>query len=83
MQLCDLDKILGATLHDTYRIERLLGRGGMGAVFEATHLRLEHRFAVKIFFQTANEDAELLDGLAKGNSGVASCAVLMDFQCIS
>ncbi len=35
-------------LRETYRLERLLGEGGMGTVYEASHLRLRRRFAVKI-----------------------------------
>src|SRR5262249_19176070 len=33
----------GTILHDTYRIERLIGEGGMGSVHVATHLRLPKR----------------------------------------
>jgi hypothetical protein len=40
--------LIGAVLGDAYRLNRLIGRGGMGAVFEATHLRLERRVAVKV-----------------------------------
>ncbi|HEY9281875.1 MAG TPA: protein kinase [Pyrinomonadaceae bacterium] len=36
------------TVEGRYRLERLLGKGGMGAVYEATHLKLGHRVAVKI-----------------------------------
>jgi serine/threonine protein kinase len=36
------------TIEGRYRLERLIGRGGMGAVYEATHLKLNHRVAVKI-----------------------------------
>jgi serine/threonine protein kinase len=39
---------LGTELRDTYRLARLVGRGGMGEVFEATHARLPGRFAVKV-----------------------------------
>ena len=41
---------LGLVLHETYRLERLLGSGGMGAVYEASHTRLPRRFAVKLMF---------------------------------
>jgi serine/threonine-protein kinase len=39
---------LGTTLADRYRIESLLGRGGMGTVFAGTHLWTRRPVAVKI-----------------------------------
>jgi serine/threonine protein kinase len=41
-------EIEGTVLSGTYRIERRLGRGGMGDVYLASHARLPGRFAVKI-----------------------------------
>jgi len=38
---------IGAVIAEKYRLERLLGRGGMGAVFEATHLITGKRVAIK------------------------------------
>lgn len=38
---------IGHTLHDRYRIDALLGQGGMGAVYDAWDLRLGIRCAVK------------------------------------
>jgi serine/threonine-protein kinase len=35
-------------LNGTYRLERILAEGGMGVVYEAQHLRLPRRFAVKV-----------------------------------
>jgi serine/threonine-protein kinase len=38
----------GTILGDSYRVVRRVGFGGMGEVYEATHVRLPGRFAVKI-----------------------------------
>ena len=49
----------GTVLGDAYRIEEPLGRGGMGAVYAARHLRTGRRYAVKTILAGANasEDA--------------------------
>ncbi len=39
--------MIGATLDGRYRIVRCLGAGGMGVVYEAEHLQLSRRFAIK------------------------------------
>ena len=42
-----------------YRIERLLGAGGMGLVYQARHERIDRRFAVKVLRPEVADDAEL------------------------
>ncbi|MBX3217803.1 MAG: serine/threonine protein kinase [Labilithrix sp.] len=46
----------GAVLGETYRIEAPLGRGGMGEVFAARHLRTGRRYAVKVVLGGARAD---------------------------
>ena len=43
-----LDRYVGEVLDDKYRLERLLGKGGMGAVYLATHLGTERYVALKL-----------------------------------
>lgn len=40
--------VVGQILNDSYRIERLIGRGGMASVFEVSNVRLPRRFALKV-----------------------------------
>ncbi len=47
-QVEDLEALVGATLAERYRIDKLLGVGGMGAVFQARHLLLKRDVAVKV-----------------------------------
>jgi tRNA A-37 threonylcarbamoyl transferase component Bud32 len=43
------DELIGTALHDTYVVERVLGEGGMGRVYEAHHTRVPNkRFAIKV-----------------------------------
>src|SRR5688572_27880774 len=39
---------IGSEIRGTYRVVRLIGRGGMGVVYEVTHARLHGRYALKL-----------------------------------
>src|SRR4030095_378870 len=43
-----LEAYVGQVLDEKYRLERLLGQGGMGAVYLATHLGTERFVALKL-----------------------------------
>src|SRR6266852_4287476 len=43
-----LERYVGQVLDDKYRLEHLLGQGGMGAVYLATHLGTERYVALKL-----------------------------------
>jgi eukaryotic-like serine/threonine-protein kinase len=52
--------VIGTTLGDVYRVTREIGRGGMGAVYEGVHLRLNRRVAVKVMARELATNAEAL-----------------------
>jgi serine/threonine protein kinase len=51
---------VGQVLVETYRVERLVAEGGMAAVYEARHLRVPKRFAVKFLRNQLQNHAEAL-----------------------
>lgn len=38
----------GDIINETYRVEKLLGSGGMADVYIVTHLRMPRKFALKV-----------------------------------
>ncbi|MEO6953086.1 MAG: serine/threonine-protein kinase [Polyangia bacterium] len=48
----------GQLLSGTYQLERKIAEGGMGVVYEASHLRLARRFAVKLLARAEDEDED-------------------------
>lgn len=50
----------GTVLGGSYRIERVLGRGGMATVFEASHVRLPRRVAIKVIKADGDHGQEFL-----------------------
>jgi serine/threonine-protein kinase len=50
---------VGSVLKDKYRLDRVLGVGGMAAVYSATHLRNASRVAVKLLHPEMAADANI------------------------
>ena len=52
---------VGTVVGKRYRVDRLLGVGGMGAVFAATHLALGKTYALKILHDVYGRDPDIID----------------------
>lgn len=50
----------GTVLEERYRIDRTLGSGGMGCVYEATHLLIEKKVAIKCLHREFLRDAQVV-----------------------
>ena len=59
---------IGETI-DRYRIEALIGQGGMAAVYRARHIRLDSEHALKVLFVTAPKlcDRLIREGRVQAN----------------
>jgi serine/threonine-protein kinase len=53
------DPLIGQVLEGRYRVESVLGEGGMGTVYEVRHTTLDRRFALKALRRDIARDAEL------------------------
>ncbi len=51
----------GTVLSHTYRVERLLARGGMGEVYRARHVKLGTEHAIKIMLPELAQDTRVID----------------------
>jgi serine/threonine protein kinase len=59
--MAELENYVGQVLDDKYRLERLLGQGGMGAVYLATHLGTERFVALKLITPQFMRDEEFVE----------------------
>jgi serine/threonine protein kinase len=55
----DLKSLIGSVIHERYRVDELLGRGGMGAVFKGYHVSLQRAVAIKVLHPEVGRDAEM------------------------
>ena len=54
------DALIGAVIDQRYRVEALLGEGGMGLVYRATHIQLHKALAIKVLRSENIRDEEVL-----------------------
>ncbi|HET9933114.1 MAG TPA: serine/threonine-protein kinase, partial [Polyangiaceae bacterium] len=73
----------GDLIEGKYRINRQIGEGGMGAVFEGEALRIHRRIAVKVLFPHAGAEDDLarrfqLEAQAAGRIGSSHIVEVID-----
>jgi serine/threonine-protein kinase len=54
------DPIVGQHLAGRYEVVRKIGEGGMGAVYEARHLKIDKRVAVKVLLDKYVQKADVV-----------------------
>ena len=75
---------VGTTIAGKYRLDRLLGKGGMGAVYEATHVGIDRKFALKLLHDQTGRapDSEARferEARAAGRIGHPNIVAVFDF----
>jgi len=76
--------VLGEILADRYRIDELLGDGGMGVVYRAEHVHMKKRVAIKVLHQQWSAFPEIAarferEAIASGNIDSPHVAAATDF----
>ncbi|HZS37228.1 MAG TPA: protein kinase [Polyangia bacterium] len=56
----ELGNLVGEIVDGRYRVERLLGTGGMGAVYEAEHVEIGKKVALKVLHPQYSRQADLV-----------------------
>jgi eukaryotic-like serine/threonine-protein kinase len=80
----DADERVGTLLADRYRLDALLGEGGMGKVYQAEHVLMRKRLAVKILHRELTTVPEVVarferEAMAAANIDHPNIAAATDF----
>ena len=66
------DPLVGATLAETYRVERRIAEGGMGRLYEALHVRVGIKLAIKALRPSSGPRAAAIERVRREARAMAS-----------
>ncbi|MFM2419020.1 MAG: hypothetical protein RL385_3743 [Pseudomonadota bacterium] len=66
------DPLLGRVIDSRYRVERIIGEGGMGIVYGATHIALNKAVAIKVLRGEMARDADAVQRFAQEAQAASS-----------
>lgn len=72
LRFSDPSRAVGEVIGGKYRIDKLLGKGGMGAVYEARHIELEKRVAIKILLPESSVKPQQVERFKREARSAAS-----------
>ena len=78
------DPLLGKSIGGRYRVMDLVGKGGMGAVYEAVHTSTEKRVAIKVLNEQLASDTMVVarfrrEAMASSKLTHENCVQVLDF----
>ena len=59
--MVEIDSLEGKTLGNQYELRRLIGSGGMGAVYRGIQVNLQRDVAIKVLYNRLSSDSEYLE----------------------
>lgn len=71
--------LIGETLDNTYVVERLIGHGGVGAVYKARHCNLPRSFAIKVIPRSVSGKVSI-EGAAGSLIGHPAVVAITDYK---
>lgn len=79
------DELLGTVIDKRYRVDRKIGEGGMGVVFQGEHVTVGNKVAIKVLHPEYSKDEEVVRRLAQearvaGTLGHKNIVQVFDFS---
>ncbi|MCH2110800.1 MAG: serine/threonine protein kinase, partial [Polyangiaceae bacterium] len=76
--------LLGRVVAERYRVDRLLGEGAMGAVYQAEHIHMQKPVALKVLHRETGDNPEIVarferEAIAAGRIEHPNVAAATDF----